>query len=153
MRILNPQPHLVSAHSSCSLNNGCGRSHSSAIGIKHTVAQLNLRTSNMILYRNTNIKLLRRSLYKSAPMPHMNILCGVKPHMTINAATTIPSAVRLQSIIHTHSNHIVASMQIACKLIAKRAVSIRSSTQSLTVNINSRVHVNAIEINIVMLAG
>ena len=90
---------------------------------------------------------LRRSRYILSPLRNVCHLLGLgEPYVAIDTTTRIPAAVGLVAIIHLHGDDIITlPINIRCKIILKGTISIRTRTEFVTVDIDRRVHIHAIE--------
>ena len=66
--------------------------------------------------------------------------------MAIYARTTIPAAVLLLRVIHTHLHHVRTYLYIWRNINEKRRVTIGMPANLLSVDINLRVHIDTLEI-------
>ena len=70
-----------------------------------------------------------------------------KPDVAIDAASGIPARIGLVGIVDTHGNDVVATAQVAGNVVLERAVAIRSVAEFLAIDVDSGVHVDAIELD------
>ena len=97
----------------------CCFSHGLSFGIHHLVSHHNLlfRASHVV-HHYRHVHLLSFSHNVCSPVSHMYLFGLHEPHMSVDAAATIPSAVGLVAVVHTHSHHILPSkLQMRRKVI------------------------------------
>ena len=125
-------------------------------GISHQDFLLALAKSH-IFHLDFDIT-LRSGAYILSPLRDIGVLQGlVEPYMAVDATSRIPTAVRLVAIIDLHGDYIIAFLiNIRCKVVLECAVAIRTSTQLMTIDIDSGVHIHAIEsngISVILILG
>ena len=101
--------------------------------------------SNFLLSRILIVNLYLTIVHIYTPVLNMDGVSLSEPYMAIYATTRVPTGIRLIRVIHTDGNYILALVYVWGNVILETGVSIRSKTNLLPIDINSRVHVNTIE--------
>ena len=88
-----------------------------------------------------------------APVGYMGSCSLVEPHMAIDAATAIPSAVGLVAVVHAHCHNILSTIyNIRCKVVAEGTVAIGALTEQCAVDPHLGVHIHTVEVDVELFA-
>ena len=91
----------------------------------------------------------RRHLH--APVVDIGLRRRHKPHVTIDARARVPAAVLLLRVIDTDHNLIAPYINIRCSIHPERGVAIRPPTSLVPIDIDTGVHIDALEIEAYLL--
>ena len=84
-----------------------------------------------------------------APVSYMDSCRLVEPHMAVDAASAIPSAVGLVAVIHTHCHHVLPSIyNIRCKVVAERTISVWSLSEQCAVDPHLCIHIHPVKVDV-----
>ena len=119
--------------------------HVAATSVEHSITNAIAPACNIHLDLDLSRLGIRHDMH--TPMLHMDRVRHGKPYMAIDATSRIPTGVRLVAVVHTNGNDIVATAQITGDVIFERAISIRTSPQLLTIDVNRSVHIDTIELD------
>ena len=84
-------------------------------------------------------------------MGNTSLVCLREPNMTVDAASAVPTGVRLVAVVYFYNHHVLALAKIRSDVIFKRTITIRAGAHFLTVDINGGVHINAIKLKQIFL--
>ena len=91
--------------------------------------------------------------YMHTMVCHMGLPCLYQPNITVNTRTAIPSAILLLGIVHFHGYSIPAFMHIRRYIDKERRISVGVSSRMMTVDIDFRIHIYTLEIQLHLPAG
>ena len=108
---------------------------------------------NLLLGRILVVHFHLTIVYIHAPMLYVYRMRLREPHMTIDAAATIPTGVWLVAIVYPYRHHILAFFHVWRNIIFERTVAVWSVPDFLAVDIDCRIHIYPIELNKIAVIG
>ena len=73
-----------------------------------------------------------------------------QPYVTVDTTAAIPTGVWLVRVVYTHCHHILAFTDIRSDIVFEAGVSIGSVPHQLTIDIDRRIHIHAVELDIIV---
>ena len=84
----------------------------------------------------------------------MNSACLYKIYISVDSAARIPTAVWLVAIINLYENDVISiEINQTRKFVLERNISVRTPSYLLSVEVDGRIHVSTVEMNVDAFSG